>query len=122
MKSSTVTQSLPSASRRPRPTAARRQIALSLALVSGAMLDRNRNRDLGTAHRKFRRPRSPTVGLTGVISHSVGRRTTEIGVRMALAASRASVLAMVLEQAMTLVGAGLAVGLFAAVAGIAAPC
>lgn len=57
------------------------------------------------------------VGLYGVVSHSVGRRTREIGVRMALGATRASVLAMVLRQAMVLVGAGLAIGFGAALAG-----
>jgi putative ABC transport system permease protein len=51
------------------------------------------------------------IGLYGVISHSVGRRTGEIGVRMALGATRGQVLAMMFRQAgrMTAVGIGLGV-------------
>ncbi len=51
------------------------------------------------------------VGLYGVMTYSVARRTREIGVRVALGASRSSVLGMVLKQALLLVGIGLALGL-----------
>lgn len=51
------------------------------------------------------------VGLYGVISFSVNRRVNEIGVRVALGASREAVMAMVLKQGMTLVVAGVAIGL-----------
>jgi ABC-type antimicrobial peptide transport system permease subunit len=54
------------------------------------------------------------VGLYGVIAQWAEQRTAEIGVRVALGASRRGVLWMVLRQAFALVLAGVAVGLPAA--------
>jgi putative ABC transport system permease protein len=50
------------------------------------------------------------AGIGGVIATSVTQRTKEFGLRMALGASRDSVLRMVVKQGLTLVGIGLAVG------------
>jgi predicted permease len=55
------------------------------------------------------------VGLYGVLSYTVERRTAEIGVRMALGADRGRILSMVLTGAFWPVGAGLAIGLPAAI-------
>jgi putative ABC transport system permease protein len=55
------------------------------------------------------------VGLYGVLAYMVERRTGEIGVRMALGADRARVIAMVLAGAFGQVAIGLAVGLPAAI-------
>jgi predicted permease len=51
------------------------------------------------------------VGLFGMISFLVARRTHEIGVRMALGARREQVLASVLRETLTLTAAGIALGL-----------
>jgi predicted permease len=56
------------------------------------------------------------IGLYGVMSYTVARRTHEIGVRMALGAQGGAVLRMVLRETLLLVAAGLAIGLAASVA------
>ena len=51
-----------------------------------------------------------SVGLYGVTSYNVARRTGEIGVRMALGANRANVVSMVLRSALIQIGIGLCIG------------
>jgi putative ABC transport system permease protein len=55
-----------------------------------------------------------SLGIYGVLAYTVGQRTREIGIRMALGAQPAEVLWMVVQSGMKLVGAGMAVGLGAA--------
>ena len=54
------------------------------------------------------------VGIYGVLAYLVARRTHEIGIRLAVGANRSQVLALVLTQGLTLAGAGIAVGVIAA--------
>ena len=51
-----------------------------------------------------------TIGLYGVISYTVARRTNEIGIRMALGAQRRDVVGMILREAGAMLLTGLAVG------------
>jgi ABC-type antimicrobial peptide transport system permease subunit len=51
------------------------------------------------------------IGLGGLLAYAVARRTSEIGVRMALGAARGDVIRMVLRDSMWMVGLGILIGL-----------
>jgi predicted lysophospholipase L1 biosynthesis ABC-type transport system permease subunit len=56
------------------------------------------------------------IGLYGVVSYAVSRRVHEIGLRMALGASRSTVFRMIYKQSFLMITGGLAVGLALALA------
>ena len=57
------------------------------------------------------------IGIYGLLSYAVTRRTSEIGVRMALGAKRSNVLWLILREILLLVAAGIALGIPIALAG-----
>ena len=58
------------------------------------------------------------LGLYGVMSYTMQRRTSEVGVRLALGSTRAAVLWMVMRETLFLAGFGAVVGLAMAIAGM----
>jgi ABC-type antimicrobial peptide transport system permease subunit len=58
-----------------------------------------------------------SVGLYGITSYQVTRRTSEIGLRMALGANRTNVVRMVIWGAIVQAGLGLAIGIPIAIVG-----
>ena len=55
-----------------------------------------------------------TIGLYGVLSYGIARRTREFAIRIAIGAEGASILRMVLREAGWLLGSGIVAGLIAA--------
>jgi ABC-type antimicrobial peptide transport system permease subunit len=57
------------------------------------------------------------LGLYGVMAHATTRRTREIGIRLAMGAQPASIVTLLLRQALRLLGIGVAIGLTSALLG-----
>jgi predicted permease len=57
------------------------------------------------------------IGIYGLMSYTVVRRTSEIGLRMALGAARSNVMWLVMSESLFLVGLGIAIGVPAALGG-----
>lgn len=57
------------------------------------------------------------IGIYGVLGYTVGQRTGEIGVRMAIGARRVDVLGMIMRHGMALIAAGLGLGVAGALVG-----
>jgi putative ABC transport system permease protein len=88
-------------------------IASMEQIVSGAMAARRFPAVLMTLFAAFALLLT-AIGVYGVLSYSVAQRTHEIGIRMALGASRGQVVAQIFKQACLMAGAGGGLGLVAA--------
>ena len=98
-----------------------REIAPELPIFGGTTMDELLDRSVGTQRLTVMLLGTfgllalllASVGLYGVLNYTVGQRTREIGVRMALGALPGAVVSLVLSQGARLAGLGLALGLVA---------
>lgn len=56
------------------------------------------------------------IGLYGLLAYAVGRRTREIGIRIAVGAGSTNILQLVIRRGLKLAGVGLLIGVVAALA------
>ena len=86
----------------PHPQPAARSFSLAIAGSGGAGVMTAGNLLLDAAAR---------AGLYGLMAYNVNRRTREIGIRMAIGASKRDVVRLVMGKGLTLVGTGTLIGL-----------
>jgi len=96
------------------------RVPLTRVMTQRALIDREINKEIAFARlctvAALLALTMACVGLYGTTSYGVARRTSELGVRMALGARRAAVVWMVLREVLTLTAIGLAISVPAALA------
>ena len=100
------------------PSGANRAAAPALAVESQpALVDADRLAALGDFAAAIHVLLLAAIGLHGVLSYGVARRTNEIGIRKALGAQHSAVIVMILRETGLLIAAGLALGTLLSAAG-----